>query len=259
MFFPRLRRQAKFMFVVLALLIGLGFVVFGVGTGANGITDLIRGRSSSGDPLGKAQKRVSQHPKDPAAYRALATAQEQKGDVDAAIATLERYTTMVPKGNQGLPAALAELGSLYGRKAQNLSDQSYAVQYDQTAVLAASSLQPASTTKLGQALGHDPINDALYQKASTALQGLFGQKQQAQAKQLATYQRLAKVSPTDPSVQIDIAQTAEAVQNYKVEVAAFKRYLQLAPTDPNAAKIKALIKKLQAVAAQPGLPTGRSG
>ena len=32
MFFPRLRRQAKWMFVFLALVFGVGFVIFGVGS-----------------------------------------------------------------------------------------------------------------------------------------------------------------------------------------------------------------------------------
>ena len=36
MFFPRLRRHAKWMFVFLALVFGLGFVVFGVGAGGTG-------------------------------------------------------------------------------------------------------------------------------------------------------------------------------------------------------------------------------
>ena len=39
MFFPRLRRQAKWMFVFLALVFGVGFVAFGVGgTGGSAIS-----------------------------------------------------------------------------------------------------------------------------------------------------------------------------------------------------------------------------
>jgi hypothetical protein len=45
MFFPKLRAQAKWMFVFLALVFGLGFVVFGVGSGVGGtgIGDLLQG------------------------------------------------------------------------------------------------------------------------------------------------------------------------------------------------------------------------
>src|SRR5919202_3466721 len=43
MFFPKLRRSAKWVFVLLALVFALGFVFFGVGSGSSGIEDLLRG------------------------------------------------------------------------------------------------------------------------------------------------------------------------------------------------------------------------
>jgi len=43
MFFPRLRRHAKWMFLFLALAFGLGFVGFGVGAGGVGFGDILRG------------------------------------------------------------------------------------------------------------------------------------------------------------------------------------------------------------------------
>ena len=42
MFFPRLRRHAKWLFVFLALAFGLGFVGFGVGAGGVGVGDLFQ-------------------------------------------------------------------------------------------------------------------------------------------------------------------------------------------------------------------------
>jgi hypothetical protein len=43
MFFPRLRRQAKWMFVLLALVFGGGFVIFGVGSNLpSGLGDVLR-------------------------------------------------------------------------------------------------------------------------------------------------------------------------------------------------------------------------
>src|SRR5919202_3401468 len=87
MFFPRLRRQAKWVFVFLALVFALGFVFFGVGSGSTGIGDLLKGNfnlfgggggtQSSG--VKKALKRTHEHPKDPAAWNALATAYQTDG------------------------------------------------------------------------------------------------------------------------------------------------------------------------------------
>src|ERR671922_2022520 len=50
MFFPRLRRHAKWMFVFLALVFAVGFVGFGVGAGGTGIGDILRGGTGSGAP-----------------------------------------------------------------------------------------------------------------------------------------------------------------------------------------------------------------
>src|ERR671937_244043 len=60
MFFPKLRRQAKWMFVFLALVFGIGFVGFGVGSGGVGFGDILRGSGgASGVPsVSDAQKRI---------------------------------------------------------------------------------------------------------------------------------------------------------------------------------------------------------
>src|SRR5919202_7069946 len=70
MFFPKLRRSAKWMFVFLALVFGLGFVFFGVGSGSSGIEDLLQGNfnlfggSSSNKQVDDARKKTEQHPTD---------------------------------------------------------------------------------------------------------------------------------------------------------------------------------------------------
>src|SRR5215475_5793349 len=76
MFFPRLRRHAKWMFVFLAVALGGGFVLFGVGAGGTGVGDLFRGNGSgSGSPsVSSAQKQTEENPKDVEAWRSLSTA-----------------------------------------------------------------------------------------------------------------------------------------------------------------------------------------
>ncbi len=87
MFFPRLRRHAKWMFVFLAVALGGGFVLFGVGAGGTGVGDLFRGSSSSGVPsISSAEKRTQESPKDVEAWRDLSTALQTDGQTDRAIA-----------------------------------------------------------------------------------------------------------------------------------------------------------------------------
>ena len=91
MFFPRLRRHAKWMFVFLALVFGLGFVVFGVGAGGTGIGDIFRDQgTSSGQSVSSAQKDAEAHPNDPQAWRDLSTALQTEGDTHVVVTRLSR-------------------------------------------------------------------------------------------------------------------------------------------------------------------------
>src|SRR5919108_5056349 len=76
MFFPRLRRHAKWMSLFLALAFGLGFVGFGVGAGGIGIGDVFRDAAGgTGVPsISDSEQRVLENPKDAQAFRDLATA-----------------------------------------------------------------------------------------------------------------------------------------------------------------------------------------
>ena len=73
MFFPRLRRHAKWMFVFLAVALGGGFVLFGVGAGGTGVGDILRGGGgSSGVPsISSAEKKTEENPKNVAGVDAI--------------------------------------------------------------------------------------------------------------------------------------------------------------------------------------------
>src|SRR4249920_938564 len=75
MFFPRLRKHAKWMFVFLAVFFGFGFVLFGVGAGGVGFGDILRGSGSGGgsQSVKSARKETEQHPQSIQAWRDLAT------------------------------------------------------------------------------------------------------------------------------------------------------------------------------------------
>src|SRR5262249_57475496 len=74
MFFPRLRRQAKWVFVFLAFVFAAGFVFFGVGSGSTGLGDLLRGNfnifgsgggSTTSSAVQTALHKTHAHPKLP--------------------------------------------------------------------------------------------------------------------------------------------------------------------------------------------------
>src|SRR5947199_2649011 len=104
MFFPRLRAQAKWVFVFLAAVFALGFVFFGVGSGSTGLGDILRGNfnlfgnGSSGVSSGvkKALERTQQNPKNAQAWSDLANAYQTDGKATQANAALEHYLKLRP-------------------------------------------------------------------------------------------------------------------------------------------------------------------
>src|SRR5947208_4519615 len=98
MFFMRLRRGTKPIFIFLAVVFAASFVLLGVGSGSSGIGDLLRGNfhfgGSSGPSISKAQDKIEKNPNDAPAYRDLAKAYEAKGRTDDAIGALTSYVKL---------------------------------------------------------------------------------------------------------------------------------------------------------------------
>jgi tetratricopeptide (TPR) repeat protein len=242
LFFMRLRRKAKFAYVLLAVLFAVTFAFVGVGSGTNGGLDqLFSGLnifSHSGTSVSKAQKEISKHPNDPKGYRDLATAYEGKGDTPNAISALQSYTAQKPKD----VAAWNELGGL-----QLTQAQSYLSQYQaaaQNAQLAAPSQAFLPVGKLGTALGTNKIEQASAQQVDSAVQGLQSQTQLAFSNAVQSFTKVTTLTPKDPTAWFQLGQTAQQSGDLKSAISAYKHYLKLDPTSTNAAQIRALIKQL---------------
>jgi tetratricopeptide (TPR) repeat protein len=251
LFFARLRNHAKWMFVFLALVFGVGFVAFGVGTGSNGLSDVLKdnfifGGGGGGGSVSKAQKRVRDHPKDAAAYLALSRALQAGDKRDQAIAPMERYTRMRPKDTD----ALRELGSLYLVKGQTFQEQASAAQLEAEDAFAAPVFLPAPTTPLGKALNQDPIYTAVSTVVNAKVGDAYSKAQDAYTKAVATYKRLAAANPKDSSAQFELAQTAEQARDIPTAIAAYQRFIALAPQDPTTPAIRDHIKQLTAAQKQ---------
>jgi tetratricopeptide (TPR) repeat protein len=246
MFFPRLRRHAKWMFLFLALAFGLGFVGFGVGAGGIGIGDVFRGAGGdTGVPsISEAEKRVSENPRDPKAHRDLASAHQAEGNTDEAIAALESFIGLRPKNVD----ALRELASLYLTKATE------AQQRAQNAQIRAAYLAPgasiAGAVQLGGAqLDTDPISTAVSSGISQEYSAALTDAQGANAKAVDMYRRITQAMPNDPSVQLELAQAAVDAQDVATAISAYEAFLKLAPDDPTAVEVRRILRQLRA---QPG-------
>jgi tetratricopeptide (TPR) repeat protein len=249
MFFPKLRAHAKWVFVLLAIVFAGGFIFLGVGSGSAGLGDVFSnwndffssgGSSSQAD---EARDKIKDNPKDYAAYKDLAAAQAADGNLDEAIATLQQLKSVNPKDVDGAQ----QLAGLYLRKADDARTEAQAVQAS-SALVSPTDFTPAATSKLGEALQttlNDPIVTAVQGQVNEKLNTAYAKMTTAFSQAVAAYKDVAKLTPSDPSIQFALAQTAEQAADTKTALAAYKRFLVLAPEDPTAPAIRQRIKQLE--------------
>jgi tetratricopeptide (TPR) repeat protein len=241
MFFPRLRRHSKWMFLLLALFFGLGFVLFGVGASGTGLGDLFRNHSTGGggNSVNSALKATQKHPREPKGWQDLATAYETKGDIGLAIGAQARYTELAPKDLDGLN----QLAGLYRADAQK---QETIAQDAQIRVAYSGAVSPVGDGLIvkGSPVFTDPLAAPLTSDASTQYTQALQIEQQDLQNQLSTYQQVAKKSPKDPNAQLAIANAARDVGSTSAQIAAYRRFLVLAPDDANAPLVRKQLKLL---------------
>jgi cytochrome c-type biogenesis protein CcmH/NrfG len=248
LFFNRLRRHAKWMYILLVIVFAGGFVFLGVGSGSTGIGDILQNmfqRSSSGTSLSSLQKNVREHPKDATAWRKLATKLEQDQKTSEAIDALTRLTALRPRDE----AALEELAGLYSRRADDYRNEAAAAQQEAALAAPGSLFQPPSTTKLGQAFQdpnalQDPISNAATSQANTKASEAYSKLTDVEKDAVAVYKKLIALNPDDATRQVQLGEAAQNAGDTKTAIAAYKKFLQLAPDDPLASAVKQQLKSL---------------
>lgn len=253
MFFPKLRNQAKWVFVFLALVFGVGFVVFGVGSGIGGagLGDLIQGQGSStgGPSVSDAQNKIDDG--NLAAYKELAEAYRAENKQDDAIAAGEQYVKVRPKDVEFKRA----LASDYEGKATKLREQATAVQDELTSNTGGTIFAPPPNTALGRALPQGRIDQELTNAANTKLTEYFSGIQTAYSRATQLYQGVVASKPDDVLLQLLLAQSAYQAQNNPVALRAYRRVIQLAPDSAEAQQAQQQIQFIKAQAAASVTPS----
>ena len=248
LFFSRLRRHAKWVYVLLAIFFAAGFVLFGVGSGSTGMGDSLSNffgdifnRSASTSSTGSLEKKTREHPNDAKAWLDLATAQEQKDNLDQAIVALTHYTDLRPKDQD----RLSELGGLYLRRADGFAQQYVTAQSKASSLKPSDTFQPATGSPLAQALD-DPIDAAISTSTSTDTTDAYSKYIDMQTKAVGVYKKLVAVNPKDATNQYRLAQVAQAANNKADAISAYEAFLKLAPNDSLAPAAKKALKELKA-------------
>jgi tetratricopeptide (TPR) repeat protein len=262
MFFPRLRRQAKWMFVFLAVIFGLGYVIFNVGgtIPGTGLGDVLQGLndSTAGPSVGDSRDKVEDEPNNPTGYRDLATALQREGRNSEAIEPLETYLRMRPRDR----TALSQLGGLYLAQARELQERGTAIQNQLTELTGGGLFTPSTSGEFGQEFGNPQITSQLSTTLTQELNQIFVQSQEAYKNATRAYQRLVAATPDaeeadQPSVFLQLAFAAQSGGDTKAAIRAYERFLKVAPDSPNARSVRLQLAQLKAAQkAQPPAHTG---
>ena len=248
MFFPRLRRKAKPVFVILALVFGLSFLALGVGTGVSGtsigdiLSDIFRTGGTGQPSVADAQEKVAKNPRDADAQLELASAYQAEGRMAEATTALERYVELRPRDADGLQ----RLASLYTRRANEARNRAAVVQAQSQTPLSGRIFAPQGP--LGQALGKDRIAEALSQQAAQGVTDAIEVMQREYRKVAATYQKLILLQPEEPGNFLQLGQASQLAGESEDAIAAYKAFLKLSPDDALAPSVREQLKALEAAA-----------
>jgi tetratricopeptide (TPR) repeat protein len=250
MFFPRLRRHAKWMFVFLAVALGGGFVLFGVGAGGTGVGDILRGGgATSGVPsISSSEDKTQKDPKNVQAWTDLSTALQADGQTDKAIDAQKHVVALTPKDSDALRA----LAGLYLAQVTTKQQEAQLAQLRTAYQGAGQGFPGALQSPTGQSLVDDRISVILNTQGSTTIQRLAGEAQTASAGAVAAYKQIVKLAPNDPNIQLELAQAAQQAGDAPSAIAAYTAFLKLAPDDPNATIVKQQLKQLKQSSAASG-------
>jgi Flp pilus assembly protein TadD len=228
------------MFVFLALVFGVGFVIFGVGSSLpSGLGDIIGGTSSSGEAsVSDAQKEVEKNPKDPQAQLDLSRAYQRDGNLDAAIPPLVKFTTLQPR-NQDV---LQELAGLYSSQASNAQQAAGLANQEYQAASGITSLVSGSEQQLFKA---GPLDQTILDDVSARGQEANGKASAALAGAAAAYVKLTKLAPKDSQFWLLSGLAAQQASKTDNAIAAYQQFLKLSPDAPEAPQVKAQIKALK--------------
>lgn len=246
MFFPRLRRQAKWVFVFLALVFAIGFVAFGVGSGSSGISDILRGNffggggTSTSSLVKQKQQAIARNPQDISAYLDLAGLYQQDQDETNALATLSKAEQVAPKNFD----VLNRIAGIYSGQAEleRQAAQNAQVVYFESTV-SPPGLDPSST--LGQAISGDPYSDVLKTRANEA----YSKMVSAFTKAETAYKKLvtaAAGTSQEANAQLQLAGAAQISGDTTTAVNAYTRFLKIAPDSPNALAVRQTLEQLKA-------------
>jgi len=244
MLFEKIRRTQKPVFIVLALMFGIGFVFLGVGSGTGGMNPLdIFTNSSSSSGIDSLSAKARENPKNAANWLNLARAYQADNQVAPALGAYQAYIALKPKD----VTVLTEAASLY---------DSYATQQAQGGASAQARLQQLQAMQTATAVSSlkfaskfsQPLLTQMVTPLQTKASSIQAQVRASLAQAATLWQHAAQAEPTDSTLWRALAEDALQTQNYSLAVTALKRVIKLEPTSADHKQLVSYLKQLEPLA-----------
>lgn len=255
LFFERIKRHGKWVFLVLVLTFAGGFVLGGVGGGGIGITDLLKNGGGGGggssnastakDELDQrikdAEAAVKAKPQDASAWADLAEAAIQKPDATRAKDAADKARELAPTD-----AALAKrMANVYASVAADAQQRASKLQSQIVGSLSGAGVPFDATVVPGGTAFRDrfqtqeeSVVNQVQSEISARTAPLQTEQSAAQKAEVAAWQAVVKATPDDGGALVSLAQVAQNAGDYQVAYDAFDAFLKLYPNDPLAGQVK---------------------
>jgi cytochrome c-type biogenesis protein CcmH/NrfG len=250
----RLRKSAKWVYLFLAVVFAVSFVIAGVGTGGPSVADLIQD-NNGGDQqnsvdtaptsIKDAEQATKDRPDDPQAWLGLAAVQRTNGDTVGAVASADKAVQLAPE-DADVNESAAEI---YAARAAEDQQKANLI-FQRYQELAQSASLPDYVVP-GAANALDPLSKAADSAAQTELSGLLDQAQPFQDSASAAFKKasdrlviVTKARPEDAGLWFQLGAMASNAGETAVAIKAYDEFLKLAPGDPLAEEVQAQLLQL---------------
>ena len=242
MFFMRLRRSAKWAFIVVVFAFAFSFLFAGVGSGGSGgdiVQELLGMRG--GNPVKSAESDVSKHPNSAKALSALALAYDGADRRGDAINAYEKYLKLKPNDTSVL-SQLARLQSEVATLRWN--------RYERMQSRLMITYGPLRTDPLATLAGTDSLLGAYSNMLTTQLSSAYNSYTLASKDWEKTSKLYVKAVPaTDKfqraNVELQLADAASSAGDYPVAIKAYEDFMKLVPKDTRVPQVKKILAQLR--------------
>jgi len=250
LFFSRLRRHAKIVYVLLAVVFAAGFVVLGVGSGSSGLGDVLPNlfggsSTSTSSQIQDKQEAIDRHPKTVALYLDLAGLYQSDQNEAQALATLRRAQKIASRNVD----VLNRIAGIYSARAAKAGDEYRNI----LALYGENAATPPgvdTSSPLGQAMTSDPYTQGLQNQLNTA----YTKVTTAYSTVASIYKQAAnaaKGTSEEPNAILQWASASQSANDVATAITAYQRFLKVAPDNPSAATVRQTLAQLEASVAAP--------